>query len=193
MKTRSMLVVVLCLVAGAIATPHAMAGKGKKLTLFLRWDGSDCGATYLSIEDAPDAGNSCAFRFQAAQEVLTAAGMGPLTHVWPSQLDKPVKLSKGVVEGTFVVKAYAAAATTLEVGLDAITQKGTVALGSFTSDPINTHWTAAVPVDIEIDIPKKLVGKKVESFVLSTTFRGVSTQSYIELDNPAAFLTFPVN
>ncbi len=182
------------LVVANFAAPIA-AKPAKELKLFLRWDGDGsggCGATYLSAEDAPDEGNGCAFIFQPAQEVLVASGQGPLVHEWPGMLPKPAKVGAGVLKGEFMVEAYAAAQATLEVEVRATTSKGTTAIGSFTSDAFNTAYTRQVPVSFEIAIPKGLVGKKVEAVSLSTTFRGVSAQSYIELDAPAAFISLPV-
>lgn len=185
------------LAAGLLFATTAMpvTAAPKELKLFLRWDddgAGGCGPTYLSPEDDVDGGNSCAFIFQVAQEAFAASGQEVLTHQWPGVLAKPVKLMAGKVTGEFTVKAYAAAQATLEVALSATTKKGTVEIGTFTSDAFNTAAAQSVPITFELDVPKALVKKKIESISLSTTFRGVSVQSYIELDSPAAFLTFPV-
>lgn len=183
---------VLATVAAPIAAQSKPAAKGLKL--FLRWDddgSGGCGATYLSVQDAADGGNGCAFTFQAAQEVLTAAGVGPLTHEWPGLLPKPVKVLAGKATGSFTVRAYAAAQSTLELELRATTSSGSVTIGTFTSAPFNATRNLPAMIDFELPIPKSLVNKKVESFSLSTTFRGVGAQTYIELDNPAAFITIP--
>jgi hypothetical protein len=187
------------LVAPAAAKPRLKVAAGpKQLPMFLRWDGDGaggCGATYLSREDAPDEGNGCAFIFQAAQEVLIASGQGALSHEWPGLLDKPVKLSAGKVTGEFEVKAYAGIQATLEVVLTASTKKGSTEVGTYTSPAFNTvlsSSTGTVPISFEFNVPKALVNKKVTAFNLTTTFRGVSQQSYIELDAPPARLIFPI-
>ncbi len=182
---------VLATFTGTAAQSKAAA---KGLKLFLRWDGDGsggCGPTYLSVEDAPDDGNGCAFVFQAAQEVLVAAGQDALTHEWPGALPKPVTLIAGKAKGSFVVRAYAAVQTTLEVEMLAITAKRSESIGTFTSDAFNLAPTQRATVEFALKIPKGLVNKKVESVSLATTFRGVSQQSYIELDSPAAFITLP--
>jgi len=179
--------------AGA-TTPVTAKKKAKELKLFLRWDddgAGGCGPTYLSPEDAPDEGNSCAFIFQPAQEVLVASGQGALTHEWPGLLKKPTKFTAGKIKGEFEVTAIAAAQSSLEVVLSALTKRGSVEIGTFTSDTFNTTFVSSVPITFEMKVPKKLVNQKVESVNLSTTFRGVSSGSYIELDDPPAFITFP--
>ena len=183
---------VLATLTGPAAPSSAAA---KPLKLFLRWDGDGsggCGPTYLSVEDAPDEGNGCAFIFQAAQEAFVAAGQDALTHEWPGALKKPVTVVAGKAKGSFVVRAYAAVGTTLEVEMLATTSKGSVTIGNFTSEPFNLGFGQSAPVEFSLKIPSKLVNKKVESVALSTTFSGVSQQSYIELDSPAAFITLPV-
>lgn len=177
--------------AGPIA---AQSAPSKELKLFLRWDGDGsggCGATYLSVQDAPDEGNGCAFTFQAAQEVLTVAGLGPLAAEWPGVLNKPVKVSAGKATGSFTVQAYAAVQTTLELELRATTASGTTTIGTFTSQPLNVAEGRPATVDFELDIPKALVNKKVTGFSLTTAFRGVGAQTHIELDAPAAFISLP--
>jgi hypothetical protein len=187
--------VLVALVAGAVAAPAQAA---KELKLFLRWDSDGaggCGPTYLSTEDLPDEGNGCAFIFQPAQEAFIAGGQGALVHEWAGGLKKAVTLNSGKVKGEFVVHAYAAAQATLEIELRASTSKGTETLGTFTSAAFNgalTTSTGEVPVSFEIAIPKKLIGAKVTGFHLATTFRGVSDQTWIELDAPAAFLAIPI-
>jgi hypothetical protein len=179
--------------AGA-TTPVTAAKRAKELKLFLRWDddgAGGCGPTYLSPKDAPDAGNSCAFVFQPAQEVLIVSGQGALTHDWPGLLKKPTTFTAGKIKGEFEVTAIAAAQSSLEVVLSALTRRGAVEIGTFTSDTFNTTIVGSVPITFEMKVPKKLVNQKVESVTLSTTFRGVSAQSYIELDDPPAFITFP--
>lgn len=196
MRKKIVAILAGALVVANLAGPMAAQSKpAKQLKLFLRWDGDGaggCGPTYLSLEDAPDEGNGCAFTFQVAQEVLTAAGQGPLTHEWPGLLAKPATLQKGALKAEFAVEAYAAAQATLEVVARATTSSGTTEIGTFTSEAINTAYSQQVPVSFEIAIPKGLVGKKVTGISLSTTFRGVSAQSYIELDAPAAFISLPV-
>ncbi len=196
MRKKIVTILAGALVVANLAGPIAAQSKpAKELKLFLRWDGDGaggCGATYLSTEDAPDEGNGCAFIFQPAQEVLVASGQGPLVHEWPGLLPKPAKVQAGALKGEFVVEAYAGAQATLEVVARASTSSGTTEIGTFTSDPINTVYTQQVPVNFELAIPKGLVGKKVTGISLSTTFRGVSAQSYIELDSPASFISVPV-
>lgn len=196
MRKKIVTILAGALVVANLAGPIAAQSKpAKELKLFLRWDGDGaggCGATYLSTEDAPDEGNGCAFIFQPAQEVLIAAGQSALVHEWPGLLPKASTLQKGALKGEFVVEAYAGAQATLEVVARATTSSGTTEIGTFTSDPINTVFTQQVPVNFELAIPKGLVGKKVTGISLSTTFRGVSAQSYIELDAPAAFISVPV-
>ena len=184
------------LVAANLVGPIAAQSKpAKSLKLFLRWDGDGaggCAATYLSTEDAPDEGSGCAYTFQVAQEVLVASGQGALVYEWPGMLPKPAKVGAGALKGSFVIEAYAAAQATLEIEARATTASGTQTIGKFTSAAFNTAYSQQVPLDWEIAIPKGLVGKKVTGISLSTTFRGMSAQSYIELDNPAAFITLPV-
>lgn len=183
------------LVVANFAAPLAAQSKpAKELKMFLRWDGDGaggCAATYLSLEDAPDEGNGCAFTFQAAQEVLVASGQGALAHEWPGLLPKPVKVAPGSLKGSFVVEAYAAANATLELEVRATTSSGIVSIGTFTSPALNLAPTQTAQVDFELPIPKGLAGKKVTGLSLTTTFRGASAQSYIELDAPAAYITLP--
>lgn len=183
------------IVFAALGAPMTAQSKTKELKLFLRWDddgAGGCGATYLSPEDAPDAGSGCAFIFQPAQEVFAASGQPVLTHEWPGLLEKPVTIKAGKAVGSFMVSAYVAAQSTLELELRASTANGSVTIGSFVSDPFNVAPTQMVPVEFELDIPKALVNKKITSLSMSTTFRGASAQTYIELDNPAAYITLPV-
>lgn len=193
MRKSIVLALVGGLLLGALA-PVAHTKPAKELKLFLRWDddgAGGCGATYLSVEDAPDAGNGCAFTFQAAQEAFAASGQPLLVHEWPGILPKPVKAAPGSVKGAFTVEAYAAAQATLEVEVRAMTSSGIVSIGTFKSDAFNTAYGQAVTMEFDLPLPKGLVGKKVESVSLSTTFRGQSVQSYIELDTPAAYITLP--
>lgn len=190
---------IVAILAGALFAANfaapTVAKPAKELKLFLRWDGDGaggCAATYLSTEDAPDEGNGCAFTFQAAQEVLIASGQGALVHEWPGMLPKPAKVGAGALKGEFMVTGYAGAQATLEIVLRATTSSGTTEIGTFTSDPLTFVPEQQVPVNFEIAIPKALVGKKVTGVNLSTTFRGVSAQPWIELDAPAAFITLPV-
>lgn len=196
MRKKIVTILAGALVVANLAGPIAAQSKpAKQLKLFLRWDGDGaggCGPTYLSTKDAPDEGNGCAFIFQAAQEAFIAAGQPPLVHEWPGLLPKPATLQKGALKGEFTVEAYAAAQATLEVVARATTSSGTVEIGTFTSDPIISAYNRQVPVSFELAIPKGLVGKKVTGISLSTTFRGVSAQPYIELDAPASFVTVPV-
>lgn len=196
MKKKFVTILAGALVIANLAGPIAAQSKpAKELKLFLRWDGDGaggCAATYLSLDDAPDEGNGCAFTFQPAQEALIASGQGALVHEWPGLLPKPVKGQAGVVKGEFVVTAYAAANATLEVQVRATTSSGTVTIGDFTSAALNIAPTQTAPVTFELPMPKELIGKKIEAVSLSTTFRGASAQSYIELDAPAAFITLPV-
>lgn len=196
MKKRIVSILAGALVVANFAAPMAaQSAAPKQLKMFLRWDGDGsggCGATYLSTEDAPDEGNGCAFTFQAAQEALVASGQGALAHEWPGMLPKAAKMQAGVVKGEFVVEAYAAAQATLEVEVRATTASGTTTIGTFTSEALNLAPTQQAPVNFELAVPKGLVGKKVTGVSLTTTFRGVSAQSYIELDAPAAFITLPV-
>ena len=195
MNKRIVSILAGALVVANFAAPMAAQSAPKQLKMFLRWDGDGaggCAATYLSTQDAPDEGSGCAYTFQPAQEALIASGQGALVYEWPGMLPKPAKMQAGAVKGEFVVEAYAAAQTTLEVEVRATTASGTTTIGTFTSDAINLAPTQQAPVNFEIAIPKGLVGKKVTGVSLSTTFRGVSAQSYIELDAPAAFITLPV-
>jgi hypothetical protein len=196
MKKKFVTILAGALVVANLAGPIAAQSKpAKELKLFLRWDGDGaggCAATYLSIEDAPDEGNGCAFTFQPAQEALIASGQGALTHEWPGLLPKPAKGQAGVVKGEFQVEAYGAANATLEIVLRATTSSGSTEIGSFTSDALNLAPTQTALVSFELPMPKELVGKKIEAVSLSTTFRGASAQSYIELDAPAAFISLPV-
>lgn len=181
------------LMVASLAAPMAAQSAPKELKLFLRWDddgAGGCGAQYLSVKDEPDAGNGCAFTFQAAQEVLTAAGI-PLIAEWPGLLPKPVKMSAGQAKGSFLIQAYAAAQATLELELRATTSSGSTTIGNFTSAPFNATRGLPATVEFAFDIPKSLVGKKVTGFALSTAFRGVGAQTYIELDAPAAFISLP--
>lgn len=196
MRKRIVTILAGALVVANLAAPMAaQSAAPKELKMFLRWDGDGaggCAATYLSTEDAPDEGNGCAFTFQPAQEALIASGQGALVHDWPGMLPKPAKMQAGSLKGEFVVEAYAAAQATLEISVSATTSSGTTSIGTFTSDALNLAPTQTAPVNFEIAIPKGLVGKKVTGISLSTTFRGASAQSYIELDAPAAFITIPV-
>jgi hypothetical protein len=182
------------LMVASLAAPMAAQSAPKELKLFLRWDddgAGGCGAQYLSVKDAPDPGDGCAFTFQAAQEVLTVAGLGPLAAEWPGLLKKPVTVSAGQAKGAFTVQAYAAVQTTLELELRATTASGTTTIGNFTSAPLNAAQGRPATVEFALDIPKGLVNKKITGVSLTTAFRGVGAQTHIELDTPAAFITLP--
>ena len=198
MKKLIVAALTLGLVAGAALVPAAAAKKSKlkptETTFFLHWDddgSGGCGPTSMSTEDTEDAGNGCNFIFQPAQELLIASGQTMLTTLWPAADGVPLRLDASrKVTGELTVARIAALDSYVDIVLSGTAGGRSIEIGTFTSEKLNDGPGAET---IEFDIaPKGALDKKVfTALELSTTIRGVTALTYVDLETSPSFVVVP--
>lgn len=167
----------------------------KERTFYLHFpsDGGTCGTSFMDLDkDLKDSG--CGYTAQPANELLYAAG-DPLSRDWPAADGVPFKLdtSQPLTAKLALNSLFGTAA--IGQGIVELKVSGSIG-GDFVTLAEDTVELIMGPpgsnvAEFEIELPKKLNGKKVTSLSATTLVRGVNNFHYFDLERDPAHIVIP--